>query len=244
MSKIKVIGLVVIAHVCLLTVAFRFQGTKQLVAPQIFLGSGNPNTNQFATNGSIGALFIDLADYTQPRILVKSSTNGYVQVSPPLATGGDFVVVSNLTVQGSIVCNNDISTEGKLYAGGLTSLDGGLDMAGAVISDSVAGYVTITNNLSIGGNDLIDTGSIYATNTAHFGGGGEMMGAWNFNGGSLSGLDSTDSTNLFATTILTQSESARNWVTPTNSAPTNAITPIGWALFQQGTNLGRVAIFQ
>jgi hypothetical protein len=156
---------------------------------QTFVGTGNPNTNRFATNGAIGSFFLGLEDTNAPLLWVKSSTNGFVlfpALAPLTNAAGDFHVSGNLTVDGNTLHSGTVTNEGDSWVHALT-VDGIADLQ----SDIHAGAdIIVHDNIRVGG-ELRVTNAANFFGDAHFKG-GQTLG----DDSALTGVGTLNSSNI------------------------------------------------
>lgn len=97
LNSFGVLPLVALLLVATVASSSGFISQYQPTSYRVFIGTGNPNTNSWATNSGTGSFFVNVEDVAVPVLWVKTSTNGFATV----ASGGGGAVVESTGTPGN-----------------------------------------------------------------------------------------------------------------------------------------------
>ena len=90
LNSFAVLPLVCLAALALASSSMAFVSQYQPTSYRVFIGTGEPNTNAFATNSGTGSFYVDVTDQALPVLWVKTGTNGFATVTSSGAVSNVF----------------------------------------------------------------------------------------------------------------------------------------------------------
>ncbi len=90
LNSFGVLPLVCLAALALASSSMAFVSQYQPTSYRVFIGTGEPNTNAFATNSGTGSFYVDVTDQALPVLWVKTGTNGFATVTSSGAVSNVF----------------------------------------------------------------------------------------------------------------------------------------------------------